>query len=83
MSRLVFGKDVELRPQGRDRYGRLVALVYVEGTDVGFELLTAGPAWPFYRYLAGAPAEVQASYSAAGERAREERIGLWIDLNPV
>ena len=83
MSRLVFAKDVELRPQAIDRYGRLVALVYVEGTDAGFELLTAGLAWPSYRHLVQAPAEVQASYSAAGDRAREERIGLWADPNPV
>jgi len=59
MSRLVFDKDVELRPQGRDRYRRLLALVYVENVDVGLELLAAGLAWPFYRYLVGAPAEVQ------------------------
>ena len=83
MSRLVFGKDLELRPQAIDRYGRLVALVYVEGTDAGFELLTAGLAWPSYRHLVQAPAEVQASYSAAGERARDERVGLWVDPNPV
>jgi endonuclease YncB( thermonuclease family) len=61
----------------------LVALVHVEGTDTGFELLTAGLAWPFYRYLVQAPAEVQASYSAAGDRARDQRVGLWVDSNPV
>ena len=83
MSRLVFGKDLELRPQARDRYGRLVALVYVEGVDAGFELLTAGLAWPSYRHLVQAPAEVQASYSAAGDRAREQRVGLWSDPAPI
>jgi len=83
MSRLVFGKDVELRPQARDRYGRLVAMIYLDGIDAGFELLTAGLAWPFYRYLVQAPAEVQASYSAAGGRARDQRVGLWVDPDPV
>jgi hypothetical protein len=43
-------------------------MVYVDGIDAGFELLTAGLAWPFDRYLVQAPAEVQASYSAAGGR---------------
>ena len=35
MSELVFGKDVELRPHTIDRYGRLVARVFVEGRDAG------------------------------------------------
>jgi endonuclease YncB( thermonuclease family) len=83
MSRLVFGKDVELRPHTIDRYGRLVAMVYVDGIDAGFELLTAGLAWPFDRYLAQAPAEVQASYSAAVGRARDQRVGLWVDPEPI
>jgi endonuclease YncB( thermonuclease family) len=83
MSRLVFDKDVELAPHATDRYGRLVAMVYVDGIDAGFELLTAGMAWPYYRYLAQAPAEVQASYSAAGGRARDQRVGLWVDPEPI
>jgi endonuclease YncB( thermonuclease family) len=46
MSELVFGYDVELRPHTIDRYGRLVAIVFVGGKDAGLELLKAGMAWP-------------------------------------
>ena len=35
MSALVFGKDVELRFHTVDRYGRLVCMVFVEGSDAG------------------------------------------------
>jgi endonuclease YncB( thermonuclease family) len=39
MSTLVFGKDVELRFHTVDRYGRLVCMVFVDGTDAGLELI--------------------------------------------
>jgi endonuclease YncB( thermonuclease family) len=42
MSELVFGNDVELRPHAIDRYGRTVAMVFVDGRDVGLELIRAG-----------------------------------------
>src|SRR6516225_1335945 len=45
MSALVFGKDVELRPHAIDRYGRTVAMVFVDDRDVGLELIKAGLAW--------------------------------------
>jgi micrococcal nuclease len=44
MSSLFFGRQVELKPHGINRYGRLVAMVYVEDTDAGLEMLKAGMA---------------------------------------
>jgi micrococcal nuclease len=38
MSKLVFGQDVEVRFQTIDRYGRMVAMVFVKGSDAGLEL---------------------------------------------
>ena len=38
MSDLVFGKDVNLQAHSVDRYGRLVAQVFVDGQDAGLEL---------------------------------------------
>jgi endonuclease YncB( thermonuclease family) len=83
MSELVFGKDVELRPYTIDRYGRLVAVVYIDGIDTGLDLLTAGLAWPYYRYLPEAPSSLQDSYRSAAERAKAARLGLWSDPEPI
>ena len=47
MSALVFGKEVELGTQGKDRYGRVLALVYLDGTDVGLEMIKIVLAWPY------------------------------------
>jgi Staphylococcal nuclease homologue len=52
-------KSVELRPHTIDRYGRLVAVVYVNGTDAGLELLKQGLCWVYDKYVGGASAEIQ------------------------
>jgi endonuclease YncB( thermonuclease family) len=79
MSELVFGKDVELMPHTIDRYGRLVALVYVGGTDTGLELLKAGLGWVYEQYIGQASLEIQTSYQQAEALAREQKLGLWSD----
>jgi endonuclease YncB( thermonuclease family) len=82
MSALVFGKDVELHPHGVDRYGRTVAMVFVDGRDVGLELIKAGLAWAYEYYLPRASPGIQAQYSAAETAARVSRTGLWQEMEP-
>jgi micrococcal nuclease len=76
-SDFAFGKDVEVRPVDRDRYGRLVAWVYVGARCLNEELLRAGFAWHFKRYSRDnhlAQLELQ---------ARTARSGLWRDPEPT
>ena len=79
MSELVFGKEIAVYPHTIDRYGRTVAIVYVDGIDAGLELLRQGLAWSYTRYLSEASADIQASYRQAEADAREQRLGLWGD----
>ena len=81
MSTLVFDKDVELRFHTVDRYGRLVCMVFVDGTDAGLELIKEGFAWAYAKYLAEASLETQ-RYIAAEALARATRVGLWTDADP-
>ena len=83
MSDLVFGKDVELRPHGIDRYGRLVARVFVAGQDAGLELLKQGLCWVYEKYVGEASAEIRTSYHNAQDAAQSERVGLWQDTDPI
>jgi Staphylococcal nuclease homologue len=83
MSELVFGKDVELRPQAIDRYGRLVAEGFVNGNDAGVEMMRLGLAWVFESYIKEASAGIQASYRQAQEEARAKRSALWADPEPM
>jgi endonuclease YncB( thermonuclease family) len=82
MSVLVFGKDVELRFHTVDRYGRLVCMVFVDGTDAGLELIKEGFAWAYAKYLPEASLDIQQSYTAAEAAARAQAIGLWSDADP-
>jgi len=51
LSGFVFGKDVTLIVQDRDRYGRTVAQVKVADIDVNAEMVRAGAAWAYRVYL--------------------------------
>jgi micrococcal nuclease len=79
MSDLVFGKSVLFYPHAIDRYGRTVAQVVVEGTDVGLELLGQGLCWIYSRNIEEARPEIQAIYRKAQTEARQHRRGLWSD----
>jgi endonuclease YncB( thermonuclease family) len=83
MSELVFDKDVELRPDSIDRYGRLVVRVLVDGQDAGLELLKQGLCWVYEKYVGEASGEIQTSYRDAQNRAEAEKAGLWQDPDPM
>jgi endonuclease YncB( thermonuclease family) len=76
LSNLVFGRDVELPTHGLDRYGRILAVIFVDGVDANLEQLHSGMAWVFERYVSQAPADIQTSYRQAEAEAREQRRGL-------
>ena len=83
MSNLVFGKKIVVRLHTIDQYGRLVAVVFVDGLDVGLQMLRQGLAWRYARYRPEATADIQASYRQAETEAREQRRGLWSDPGPI
>lgn len=62
----------------RDRWGRLVGEVLVDGRSVNRELARAGLAWWYKRY-AGGDLDIKRLVDAA----REERRGLWRQDNPI
>lgn len=76
-SGMVFGKDVEVKEYNLDRYGRIVARVYVQGEDVSLELIKAGLAWHFKKYSS------DAALAKAEVQARGQKKGLWSMPNPV
>ena len=44
------GSTSHILPKEKDRYGRLVARVRVDDTDVSLELARAGLAWHYKKY---------------------------------
>lgn len=67
----LLGKAVVASLHARDDYGRLVAVVYWQGEDIGRWLVSIGQAWS-YRYR-----DAPALYAAEEARARLLRRGLF------
>ncbi|MEI7783370.1 MAG: thermonuclease family protein [Betaproteobacteria bacterium] len=64
---LLLGQSVTLARQGRDSYGRELAIVYWQGQDVGRWLVEQGLAWSYhFGRDAGPYAQEQRSARAAG-----------------
>ena len=76
-SELVFGKDVQVKEVTLDRYGRIVARVYVDGKDTSLELVKAGLAWHFKRYSS------DPILASAEQEARSLKKEIWSVPNPI
>jgi micrococcal nuclease len=73
----VVGYAVTYRPYDTDRYGRIVARVYVDGIDIGLALLKRGLAWHYGAY------DASGGYAAAERDARKKGRGLWAEPSQV
>lgn len=79
LSELAFSRTVTVVPRGRDRYGRILAVVLLHGVgNLNETLVAEGLAWWFRRY---APRE--ARLESLEETARDRGIGLWVEHDPV
>jgi len=77
-SDLCFGKTVRVLPKKRrDRYGRILATIFVDDTlDVNAQMIAGGYAWR-YKY------SKKKTYGVLEDEARDERVGLWTDDNAI
>lgn len=71
---MVAGKPIDIEPVAWDRYGRMIAWVYVGGYNLSTEILRNGLAWP----CSGKPI-----LKLAHQKARAARAGIWGDPDPV
>lgn len=83
MSDLVFDKNAEVYFTKRDRYGRIIGKVTVNGRDASLGLLDAGLAWHYKKYSGEQSASDRATYANAEDTARASRVGLWLDEMPT
>jgi endonuclease YncB( thermonuclease family) len=75
MRSLVERKNVELEPVRQDRYGRMVARVFVGEADVGAAMIEKGYAWAYRDYLWQVDGADR--YCDLESQARADRRGLW------
>lgn len=70
-------KEATIKANGVDRYGRTLAVLFIDGKDINLQTIKNGYAWHFKRYSS------DQQYTAAEEHARKKKIGLWALPNPV
>lgn len=71
LSGLVFGKEVTVQSQSKDRYGRVLGRVFIDDLDVNLYLAEQGAAWAYDHYL------TDQNIKKAETAAREAQLGLW------
>lgn len=70
------GKDIGIEVESRDRYGRTVAYLIVDGQNVNLRQVLDGWAWVYPKYCK------RPEFYTAENAARAARAGLWSDDAP-
>ena len=94
LSRWVHDQSVRIEWTKVDQYGRLVAKVLVAPPgcpakpcpatfDVNLEQISAGFAWHYKQYEKEQSDQDRRTYALAEQRAREQKLGLWRNANPM
>ncbi len=82
LASIVAGKQVTVEYQKRDRYGRIVGKVLLDGIDACLEQVKAGFAWHYKKYQSEQSTEDRQLYADVEDKACDERLGLWRENNP-
>lgn len=83
LATLVAGAQVTVETSKIDRYGRSIGKVFAQSRDINLAMVAAGLAWHYKLYENEQPTADRPLYSAAESMARDQRLGLWRDPQPV
>lgn len=79
----MFDKQVTVDWNKQDRYGRKLGKVLVNGVDANLEQVKRGLAWFYKKYQKEQPLQDRLDYLHAQEDAKNGKVGLWVDTEPV
>jgi len=79
-SGMVYGKTVEVEIKDTDRYGRSVALIYIDGQSLNEALVKNGFAWVYRKYCKEAFCDDWLNLEIV---ARYGKVGLSSEPNPI
>ena len=74
---LISGKAVGLKLKQKDAYGRWIATAYLDGADIGAEMLKEGLAWHYKEH------DSNPLYARLEMEAKQAGLGLWSDDRAV
>lgn len=75
----IYLKTIKYVVTDTDRYGRSIAMIYYDTDNkyLSAEIIKAGMGWHYKRY---STSKELANFET---KARKEKIGLWVDNNPI
>ena len=75
----IYLKTIKYIVTDTDRYGRSIAMIYYDTNNkyLSAEIIKAGMGWHYKRY------STSIELAAFEDNARKNKIGLWVDSNPV
>jgi endonuclease YncB( thermonuclease family) len=77
LSALTAGKPVSCTSTKKDRYGRAIGQISLNGMDINLSMISGGYAWHYKEYQKEQSIEDRARYSQAELLARSSKVGLW------
>ena len=83
LSDQIFGREVAVTWDKRDRYGRIIGKISVDRQDVCLEQIRRCMAWHYKQYARAQTPDDRGSYAEAEVAARAARVGLWQDVSSV
>jgi endonuclease YncB( thermonuclease family) len=83
LNQLAHSKMVTVEFEKKDKYGRTVGKVLLNGTDVCLEQIKLGMAWHYKQYQSEQSKEDHDTYAQAEQTARAQVVGLWKDKSPT
>ena len=71
---MIQGRSISLKPQGKDRYGRTVAEIFVGATNINLQMVRKGAAFTYKKYLKQCDRD---AYLNAESIAKRKKQGVW------
>ena len=83
LSNYIYKKEISVEFKKYDKYKRIVGKVTRDGQDICLQMILDGMAWLYTEYEKEQPKTDRDLYREAEAKAREMKIGLWIDARPI
>jgi micrococcal nuclease len=78
LERFILNKNVTVIWNKKDRYKRLLGVIFIDGVDFNLEMIKAGAAWHFKKYAKHDQAKDQYQiYNEYEQQAKLREVGLW------
>lgn len=74
---LTTGKEIIVKWEKKDRYKRILGVVYADGVNVNKELLKNGLAWHYKHF------NQDKELAELEQQARDKKLNIWSEKNPI